>query len=860
MVFSNGLLFGASAEAGGGGGGFDTALIPNSIELNGSDERFSRNTSGSPSTTKLIMACWFQLIKIPLSANQGLMFQGNASGSGSDQVGLFFSYDSATIEMDLYFYCNGNRATPNMAFRDLGWYHILASYDLGQSGTDKGKLFINGVEITSYNQDLRASYGTSFNSTATQQVGGMATAFFPGYIAQPVMLDGQSVQAGDVAITDFVDAFTFGTNGSQFVPKANADIAALATTAGGNSFCLDFETTGGTSEANLGLDISDNSNNLTPANMAASNQSTNTPSKNFSIFNPLANGDSTGVGSFTLSNGNKTAALTSSNSWLKTTIPFVMSGSNIIRTQFTIDTVGDSAVGITGSPHTAGTYHTSGLGHPGQGEVLLLSSGAVVVDGNFGSSGGYTSSWSASDVIDVIVNLDVGAVWFARNGTLGGSATQAEIQAGTTTNAALVTSFVRRKAGEVFNFYVAQWNPSNPTFTYNSGQTAFSNSYSTITSLVPLSTADLAAPDFQGIDYFNAVLHTGNGTAIGSGGKAVTGVGFKPDWTWIKNRDAADSHSLYDIVRGVTKQIETNTATVESTQSEGLTTFGSDGFTVGSLAQVNTNTEDYVSWNWLGSNTTSTTSPAGSIASTSSVADAGHFSVLKYTGSTGAARTVGHGLGGVAEAIIVHNLGSSGANWPVLHEALGSVTGGGGNYILINGTGDKTYANINYWNDTSPTDEVFTIGSGATPDTNAAQDFIAYCFRSVPGGCKVGSYRGNSDDDGAYIFCGFKPRWLIVKETTVSDTAQDWFAMDTARYIFNGTTTAGGLNGGVLCPNENFEEKVTYFTDNPGYDILSDGFKLRTNSGTINGTGRLMIYIAMADIGGGGTLPPIYGR
>ena len=248
--------------------------------------------------------------------------------------------------------------------------------------------------------------------------------------------------------------------------------------------------------------------------MGPANQSTNTSSKTFSIFNPLANGDQTqsDLGSFTLSDGNQTLSLSNSNQWLKTTVPFVMSGSNIIRTQFTIDTVGNTGVGITGSPHSAGTYHTSALGIPGQGEVILLETGAVVVDGNFGSSGGYTSSWSNGDVIDVIVNLNVGAVWFALNGTLGGGATQAEIEAGTTTNAALVTSFVRRTAGEVFNFYACQTNPSPTTVTYNSGHSAFSHSYSTITSLVPLSTADLAAPDFQGIDYFDATLYTGNGS------------------------------------------------------------------------------------------------------------------------------------------------------------------------------------------------------------------------------------------------------------------------------------------------------------------------------------------------------------
>ena len=302
MVFSNSLLFGAAAAAS-AGSGFNDSLVPNSVHFDGSNELMERNTS-SHSSTKCIMACWFQLCKIPLSSNQGLMYLGESSStSGNNQTCLFLSYQNNEIEMDLYMYCNGKSFIPTMSFRDVGWYHILASYDLNETGTDTGKLFVNGIEITETRSDQRSAFGSSFNSVTLQQVGGMATSFFPGYIAQPVMLQNHSIQNSDVAITDFLDSFTFGTNGSQFVPKTNADIAALATSAGGNSFCLDFETIGGTDEANLGLDISDNGNNLVPPTgvMAASNQSTNTPSLVYPIFNPLSAVDS---GDMTLAEGN----------------------------------------------------------------------------------------------------------------------------------------------------------------------------------------------------------------------------------------------------------------------------------------------------------------------------------------------------------------------------------------------------------------------------------------------------------------------------------------------------------------------------------------------------------------------------
>ena len=165
------------------------------------------------------------------------------------------------------------------------------------------------------------------------------------------------------------------------------------------------------------------------------------------------------------------------------------------------------------------------------------------------------------------------------------------------------------------------------------------------------------------------------------------------------------------------------------------------------------------------------------------------------------------------------------------------------------------------WNDTAPTSAVVSIGTNSTIN-NGTSAMIGYAWRSIPGVCKVGSYTGNSADDGVYISLGFKPRWWLVKCSSFADASHDWFVTDTARYIYNGTTTAGGSNGGTLEANENTAEEAhnTNFTDNPAFDLLADGIKLRTNSGTINATGRTYIYIAIADIGGGGTLPPIFGR
>ena len=503
-LFNNNLMMGAAGASGGGGAVFDPTIIPNSVWMDGSADGFTI-ASGSMSNQdgkEFTLGTWFQLTEFGVTG--AIFCAGDTGGYTSFRHGadnkLYFQTQAGTAIL----------STSNV-FRDVGWYHVLLSVDTTQAvSTNRVRLFINGIENILTGTFPAQDRVYDFNTAHEHEVGNsVENGAFEGYLCQSFMIGSKSIQQGDFDITDFLDSFTFGTNGSQFVPKSSTDILTLVDAGSSNSFLLKYENSG-----SLGLDSSTNTNNFTATDMGPANQSTNTSSKTFSIFNPLANGDQTQseLGSFSVSDGNQTLSLSSSNQWLKTTVPFVMSGSQIIRTQFTIDTVGNTGVGITGSPHSAGTYHTSSLGIPGQGEVILLETGAVVVDGNFGSSGGYTSSWSNGDVIDVIVNLDVGAVWFARNGTLGGGATQAEIEAGTTTNAALVTSFVRRTAGEVFNFYACQTNPSPTTVTYNSGHSAFSHSYSTITSLVPLSTADLAAPDFQGIDYFDATLYQGNGS------------------------------------------------------------------------------------------------------------------------------------------------------------------------------------------------------------------------------------------------------------------------------------------------------------------------------------------------------------
>jgi hypothetical protein len=325
-------------------------------------------------------------------------------------------------------------------------------------------------------------------------------------------------------------------------------------------------------------------------------------------------------------------------------------------------------------------------------------------------------------------------------------------------------------------------------------------------------------------DYFNTLLYTGTGAS-----NARTGVGFQPDWVWIKERNASADHGLYDAVRGVTKQLESNTTTAETTEATGLTAFGTDGFTVGALAQLNTSGDTYVAWNWLGANTT-VSNTAGTITSTVSANTTSGFSIVSYTGNNTAGATVGHGLSSTPQLIIIKNRDSA-VNWNSYHEPLGNQA-----YLRLNTTGSaSTGASI--WNNTSPTSSVFTLGSGFDAVNGSGNSHIAYCFAEVKGYSKFGSYTGNGSADGTFVYTGFKPAFLIVKR--YNDAGYDWLMYDNKRQVsFN-------VVDDFLKPN--LADAETTGNANQSLDFLSNGVKFRGNGASSNGSGASYIYMCFAE-------------
>ena len=317
--------------------------------------------------------------------------------------------------------------------------------------------------------------------------------------------------------------------------------------------------------------------------------------------------------------------------------------------------------------------------------------------------------------------------------------------------------------------------------------------------------------------YFSTKLYTGNNT-----GQSITGVGFKPDLIWNKGRNNAEHNNIWDIVRGVGKGLVPSSNGGESAWSTGVTSFDSDGWTMGSLDSMNDGSKTYASWNWKASGTTGSANTDGDIASTVSVNTTAGFSIVKYTGTLTSATntTVGHGLGVAPKMIIIKSTSNS-ENWGVQHTGLTA------NYMLQLNTTAAQFDTSGQGTLTSPTSSVFTINYKGEWGNNG-QDYMAYCWADVPGFSKMGSYIGNASTNGTFSYTGFRPAFVMVKNC---GGANAWELRDTKRPGYN-------LSTGTLYPNSSDAENT-----GEGIDIFSNGFKCRASGNGQNGANRY-IYAA----------------
>ena len=330
--------------------------------------------------------------------------------------------------------------------------------------------------------------------------------------------------------------------------------------------------------------------------------------------------------------------------------------------------------------------------------------------------------------------------------------------------------------------------------------------------------------------YFHIQLYTGTGSSQSITNDANAG-DFKPDWIWAKNRSDDAGHIAFDSSRGVNKNLTVNSTDAEATVTTQVTAFNTDGFTMGSNNGANGSSDSLVAWQWKANGgTTTSVSASGAVnAGTHQANTTAGFSIVTYTGEDNSGDTVTHGLGAVPHVIIVKNR-TTGAHWAMYHHK--NTSAPETDRLLLSAT-NVTGDYDNYWSDTAPTSSVFTVGTNG--DTGDADNYVAYCFTEVQGYSKFGSYTGNGNADGAFIYLGFKPAWLLVKQT---DGADNWQLVDNKRDPIN-------LVDAFLMPDTSSAENT--HDNNIQVDFLSNGFKCRNTNSVFNGSGNSYIYMAFAE-------------
>jgi hypothetical protein len=802
MIVGSNILAGASGQQG--------YFLNRSVRLRSSASAyFNRTPSSTSNQTIWTYSSWLK--RGILNVTPFLLSAADASGSTN--------YDAIDLSGDtLRIYFNGGSSAylqTTSVYRDpSSWYHIVVSVDTTQAtSSNRIKVYINGVQVTAFGTATypTQNYASFFNLSGRKNtIGANALTtpanFIDGYFTEINFIDGQALTP-----TSFGE---YNTITGVWQPKKYGG------TYGTNGFYLNFNDNSAATAAAIGKDSSGNGNNWTPNNISVTagvtyDSMTDVPTltspttANYPVLNAVS--AYTGL---PITNANlQTTAIASGANWFSRSatmgistgkiyaefsMPSITSGGQGNPVGFGImpSTVDFSAIGqqIGGSGYGYGFYCPDTTG----------STPKKIVAGTV-TSVGTGSATATTDIFMVAFDLTSGNAWFGKNGTWYAG----DPSAGT---GASITSIT---AGEyIFGLSIYRDNTyTNNTAAINFGQRPFS--YTPPTGFKALNTYNLPTPTIaNGGKYMAATLYTGTNGVAGS----VTGVGFQPDFVWGKRRGTG-SHGLFDSVRGVQKWLASDLTNAESTSSAFLTSFNSDGFSYGTSSLLSEG--NIVAWQWKASNAAAVTNTSGSISSQVSANPTAGFSIVTYTG-TGAVGTVGHGLGVTPRFMIIKTRSNS-DNWYAYHASIGN-TGA----VFPNLT-NATITNSGYWNNTSPTSSVFTVGTIPSQNT---WTYVAYCFSEIAGYSKFGSYIGNASTNGAFIYTGFRPRFLMIKNTSSAD---DWVMIDTSRATYNVAQYSLSANTSAA------ESSPSYL------DILSNGFKIRQTYSQVNANGSTYIYMAFAE-------------
>ena len=759
------------------------------------------STSGTGTGKTWTFSAWIK--RGTLSSSSGVFDAYNTSGPSTDSIG-FRSDDTFTI----YFAnAGGGNLTTTQVFRDpSAWYHIVIALDTTQAtAANRVKIYLNGTQITAFGTANYPSQNSVFNwgNTQVNNIGRKASAveYFDGYLAEVNFIDGQALTPSSFGSTNALTGVwqparytgTYGTNGF-YLPFT--DNSALTTS----------------SNVGLGKDFSGNGNYWTTNNISITagvtyDSMTDVPTltsataANFPTFNPLQPHD----GGYTTSvtNGNMAVSITYSSGANMVTVPSTIKTSSSGKWYWEVTVTSALAGGATGVGVITPDSYVEGV-NPPTNNYLYIQNGNKFINN---TATAYGATFTSGDVIGVALDVGAGTITFYKNNVSQGVASTG---LAATSYYAVVTSNATGTRSYAINF----------------GQQPFQ--YTPPTGFIALNSYNL--PDstiVKGNTVMDATLYTGNGST-----QTITNAaGFKPDLVWAKSRSDTYSNALTDSNRGVTKILYSNLTASENTSSAGqdFTSFNSNGFSVGTPTNANStnaNGSTIVAWQWQAGQGSSSSNTNGSITSTVSVNASAGFSVVTWTANASANQSIGHGLG-VAPSLVIVKDRTTVINWNVWFTGFTA-----NEYLLLNSTAAKaSFSSLWYQ---VPDSSKFYVGSTATAANYQSGDaYVAYCWTPIAGFSAFGSYTGNGSADGAFVYTGFRPKFVMIKEITSGGT--NWNILDTSRDPYN-------VEQKYLAANVSDAEGTLALLDG-----LSNGFKLRSSGLAVNASGSNYIYMAFAE-------------
>jgi hypothetical protein len=690
------------------------------------------------------------------------------------------------------------RLVTTQVFRDpSAYYHIVVIWNTtNATASNRVQLYINGVQVTAFSTATYPAQNTTGNINSNAYSHGIGsyptllTNYFDGYLTEVNFIDGQALTPSSFGETDTITGVwkpkaysgTYGTNGFEL---QFTDNSALTTS----------------SNVGLGKDFSGNGNywitnnisitaGVTYDSMTDVPTLTSATASNFCVINPLRNSNTT----ITAANLN----VASPSNTCGATGTFAV---NTGKWYWEVNCISNGTNTANGVPHIGIiASDESSLVGSATNMYLYRANGDLYTGAGYGQTG--LATYTNNDVIGVAYDAGANSLQFYKNNTAVGTPIS------TTTN----------------KLYQPYWLVSyvsvNSSAAYNFGQRPFT--YTPPTGFVALNTFNLPTSTIvKGNTVMDATLYTG--TLLSN--SITNAASFKPDLVWIKSRSAATDNKLTDSVRGVTKGLISNTTGAETTDTQGLTAFNTNGFTVGTDTNYNNLAATYVGWQWQAGQGTNTTNTNGTITSTVSVNASAGFSVVTYTGNGTNGATAGHGLGVTPGMVLIKQRNSTGS-WIGWHQSISQAIQTSSTIGLTGYTG-AIYLNLTNASSTYGFDSQVN-GSGST--------YVAYCWSQISGFSSFGSYVGNGSATGPFVYLGFRPAFVMVK---ASSTTSNWSIMDNKRTASYNSISAAGL----LYPNLSNAEAGS----GEWIDFLSNGFKIVNAFGDSNSSGVTYIYAAYAE-------------